>query len=630
MRNTDNYQAWKIQEKDFPSRGSIEDQINFLIGYGILAPSTHNTQPWVFAAEANELDVRPDCSYHLPEADPDHRNIFVSVGACVFNIRVAAAHFGLATKFKLGGSGRDDGHIILTFSKGGADKALAKLFPQITRRYSEKRIMPSLEIKAATAKALSRESSEVSVRLIGDAKAIKELSELCLQSASSYAAKPLFAKEISAWMRTNKTKLYDGMPGFSSGLSTPKVAVGTAVLRRSPKILKPMAKKYFHMVATSPLLGIVTTPGDKWEDWVKAGAEYERLSLEASAQNISSCPMAALIERPEARRELNKYFGSKQGIPQMFFRLIKVSDANIHTPRRPQSRRNAEMAVVEKLRKEGTKVTLRATAVGRYKVSYIEAGKGDPLLLIHGANIGWGQWAPNIHELSKKYRVIALDLPGCGGSTQTDFNSLRLGDFVAVTADFIKQLRLRSLTVVGHSFGGAIAIKLAGRSDIKVSKLILVNPLGFTRNVPGKQKLITLRPFAKLLSKTAIKPTRANMEKFLAEPLVRHDGVTKELVDYYWTAIKENRFNHPILFMHSLTRPLIIRKELLLANDFAYLKQPALVIIGNKDPLTPLAKVKRGVERHKNARLEVFDNTGHVPSLERSKKFNETILNFLK
>lgn len=51
----DNYKAWEVREIDFPSSGTIEEQIRFLLNYGVLAPSIHNTQPWIFEIKNNEL-----------------------------------------------------------------------------------------------------------------------------------------------------------------------------------------------------------------------------------------------------------------------------------------------------------------------------------------------------------------------------------------------------------------------------------------------------------------------------------------------------------------------------------------------------------------------------------------------
>jgi pimeloyl-ACP methyl ester carboxylesterase len=294
------------------------------------------------------------------------------------------------------------------------------------------------------------------------------------------------------------------------------------------------------------------------------------------------------------------------------------------------SRSAAERSVADCLRRQGLKVHLRSIDLDGYKINYASTGRGRPLLLIHGANIGWGQWMPNMEALAREFQVIAVDLPGCGGSSPVDFDDLSFSDYTDLMTKFVRVLKLETLSVIGHSFGAAIAIRLAGQADLEVDRLVLVGPLGFTRRIPGRQKLITLRPFAKLLSKTVVKPSRLNIEKFLADSVTQRDAISPELVDYFWAAITENRKNHPILFMHSLTRPLLLKRELLLTKEFIHLKQPALIIIGDKDRLMPSEAIKRAVADRRGAHLKIFPDTGHVPSLEYPEEFNQAVLNFLQ
>src|SRR6185369_14947284 len=92
-----NYNAWQVDAKDFPSRGSLQDKISLLTKYGVLAPSVHNTQPWQFQVGADFLLVTANPDLLLPHADPTGRGLQIALGCCVTNIEVAAAHFGLST-----------------------------------------------------------------------------------------------------------------------------------------------------------------------------------------------------------------------------------------------------------------------------------------------------------------------------------------------------------------------------------------------------------------------------------------------------------------------------------------------------------------------------------------------------
>src|SRR5688572_2492739 len=91
-----------------------------------------------------------------------------------------------------------------------------------------------------------------------------------------------------------------------------------------------------------------------------------------------------------------------------------------------------------------------------YSINYIEAGSGAPILLLHGANIGWPQWYKNIAELAKHFRVYALDLPGAGDSTVVDFHKMEFEQFVGIVDEFVGKMGFKKLDLVGSSFGGWI------------------------------------------------------------------------------------------------------------------------------------------------------------------------------
>src|SRR5258708_8304354 len=102
MRNSQkNYEAWMINEKDFPLKGPLEEKIRFLTGYGILAPSTHNSQPWLLKIEANKLIIKPDFTKELKVGDPNRWGLYISIGAFAENISHAASYYDIQTSTKI-------------------------------------------------------------------------------------------------------------------------------------------------------------------------------------------------------------------------------------------------------------------------------------------------------------------------------------------------------------------------------------------------------------------------------------------------------------------------------------------------------------------------------------------------
>lgn len=85
---------WQIEESDFPADGTTSEKLKFLINYAILAPSGHNTQPWSFIIVNDAIELYADQTRALPLVDPDDRELIISCGAALFNLRIAIRHFG--------------------------------------------------------------------------------------------------------------------------------------------------------------------------------------------------------------------------------------------------------------------------------------------------------------------------------------------------------------------------------------------------------------------------------------------------------------------------------------------------------------------------------------------------------
>lgn len=96
MATEDRLACWDIASSDFPADASLPTRLEFLLRYAILAPSSHNTEPWKFRVRDDQIDVLADDSRWLKVADSDQRELYLSVGCALENLLVAAEHFGLA------------------------------------------------------------------------------------------------------------------------------------------------------------------------------------------------------------------------------------------------------------------------------------------------------------------------------------------------------------------------------------------------------------------------------------------------------------------------------------------------------------------------------------------------------
>ena len=94
MQPKGSLEVWDVKESDFPSKGTSEDKLVFLLNYAILAPSSHNSQPWKFNLSGNVIRLFADRSGWLQVADADQRELYIGLGCALENLLVAAEHFG--------------------------------------------------------------------------------------------------------------------------------------------------------------------------------------------------------------------------------------------------------------------------------------------------------------------------------------------------------------------------------------------------------------------------------------------------------------------------------------------------------------------------------------------------------
>jgi nitroreductase len=134
--------AWNVQEADFPSAGTISDQLKFLLNYAVLVPSGPNTQLWKFSIKENEISLIADFSRSLPAVDPTDRTLYISHGCLLTNLLMAAEHFGFEYDIKCLPDGLlGDRTAAIRFSRKAANPKFPDLFHEITKRIQIERAL---------------------------------------------------------------------------------------------------------------------------------------------------------------------------------------------------------------------------------------------------------------------------------------------------------------------------------------------------------------------------------------------------------------------------------------------------------------------------------------------------------
>ena len=321
--------AWKIKEENFPETGGIEEKIRFLLNYAILAPSSHNTQPWKFSIKGNNIEVYADFTRQLPEVDPEKRELYISVGCAISNLLIAAEHFGFGYKLKY--STREEGELVAIIELYHDKREESELFSQITLRHTDRgQYEPEIEEeKLQKLKA----SAGLRLDLITDQKMKSEIAKLIALADRIQLGNKAFRKELASWLRHNWSKAGDGMPGYAFGIPSIMSLLGPFFIRTFD-ISKSQAEKDEEL-ANNAVIGILSSEGDEKLSWVKTGIVFEKIMLTATKLGLSIAFLNQPIEVPELRRELQNLLKMAE-LPQLLFRIgyAKAKTKTKHTPRR--------------------------------------------------------------------------------------------------------------------------------------------------------------------------------------------------------------------------------------------------------------------------------------------------------
>jgi pimeloyl-ACP methyl ester carboxylesterase len=268
--------------------------------------------------------------------------------------------------------------------------------------------------------------------------------------------------------------------------------------------------------------------------------------------------------------------------------------------------------------------------VGGRKLRAMVAGSGPPLVLIHGLNIGWGQWYAVLPGLARRHTVFAVDLNGVGAADKVDYLSSDVADLTLTAVDgALRALVPGGATVVGHSIGGWAALKLAAKGHPSIRAVVATDSVGFTGFVPPRFRPLAVRALARLISATVMRPTRGNIAKFLGDVMAEPSVMSPEFIEYVFEHVTRPPVSHPFLLIHRLFRPFRFRPEFVLSDaEFGAIACPVAIVHGDGDPLIPLAAVRSAFGRVPKARVSVLEGVGHVPPIESPERFMALVEEF--
>ncbi len=262
-------------------------------------------------------------------------------------------------------------------------------------------------------------------------------------------------------------------------------------------------------------------------------------------------------------------------------------------------------------------------------VSYVEAGSGPLLLLVHGMAGSHESWQSVIEPLALTHTVLAPDLPGHGSSAPGG-GDYSLGALAASLRDLLVTLGHERATLVGHSLGGGIAMQFAYQFPEATERLALVASGGLGPEVSGVLRAAAL-PGADLFIAATAAPGRiagAALARGFAAVGLRPTADVAELARGYASLADAGR---RAAFLATLRGVVATDGQRLGAADRLYLTEgmPVLIVWGDRDPMIPVAHGEQAHAAIAGSRLEVFADVGHMPQIEAPAHFLAVLERFL-
>lgn len=326
---------WDVEAWTFPHESCMRSKLEFLVRYAILAPSTHNTQPWLFQVRGEALELFADRRRALPVSDPKGRELAISCGAALALARVAAQHFGYAGLVDLQPDPRRPD--LLGCIRLGAphrpSRETEMLFAAIPKRRTTRRAFrPHVdELLRHRLVEMARENNVEAVVIDSEA-ARRRVASLIGQADRRQMGDPEFRRELASWIRSRSAASGDGMSGALVGVPDPLSRAGAAVIRTFD-LGDVAAARDEEFIAWSPSLLLLATLGDEELNWLNVGMALGLITLRAAAADIAVSYLNQPIEVPELRPVLAQAIGAR-GTPQILLRLGRAEPAPA-APRRP-------------------------------------------------------------------------------------------------------------------------------------------------------------------------------------------------------------------------------------------------------------------------------------------------------
>ena len=330
---------WRVDAAHFPTEETRSARLEALVRYAVLAPSTHNTQPWRFRVRQDALEVFADRSRSLPVADPDDRELTISCGAALQFARLTARIFSVEGPVELLPDPQQPDLLARLHLGSAAHSTTAeeRRFNAIPERHTSRTPFAN---GAGAARAVARLAPLA--RQFGTALATSNdpalrtrVADLVEEADRKQMSDPAFRRELARWVKPRGSSDADGMSLSSFGLNDRLTGAAAAVIR-AVDLGEGTAATHHRLAERTPWLGLLSSVEDVPKCWLRTGMALADIVLELTASGISCSFLSQPIELSDTRMKVGEAF-EVEGIPQMLLRIGRGAAVPAAARRTPES-----------------------------------------------------------------------------------------------------------------------------------------------------------------------------------------------------------------------------------------------------------------------------------------------------
>ena len=297
-----------MKEKDFQQLATLASR----------APSGHNTQPWLFDQEGDTFIIRPDFSKALPVVDPDHRELYISLGCAAENLCLT---FGQQLTI-------DNGQLTIHFSPNAKPivNCPLSIVNSITSRQMNRRLYNRHPITAKSLSALTAVRPEANTNFYlweNGSEPFERLKGFIRKGNEIQMNDPAFLAELKSWIRYNKRQAEATRDGLSYAVfGAPNLpaclskAIMGSMLKSSVQNRSDMKK-----LASASHVALFTTQHNTIEEWIRLGQTLQRFLLAATQEGIATAFLNQPCEVRSLAEEIRETFPIHREFPTLLLRL---------------------------------------------------------------------------------------------------------------------------------------------------------------------------------------------------------------------------------------------------------------------------------------------------------------------